>query len=250
MIRIAFIGLLATAAFAAPPPPATTAGTPGDAERLRLELLAQRPAENSSINATLKLRSSDGTRREIAVSLRTELTGPDTWRAIYEATPATPGSSETLSVIHRKDGPNEYSIATNGSPTALNGTAIYRPFAGSDFSAADLGLEFFHWPGAQIARSEMRRGRPCKVLVSLNPDPTRGGYAKVASWIDTETGGLLRAEAYDTNGRQIKEFSLRSFKKVDGRWQLREMEIISYPQDSRTRLEFDLTVESDNGGTP
>ena len=59
----------------------------------------------------------------------------------------------------------------------------------------------------------------------------------------SRAGGLLRAEAFDAKGRLVKEFNIRSFKKVDGRWQLREMEIVTLDRDSRTRLEFELTVD-------
>jgi hypothetical protein len=84
----------------------------------------------------------------------------------------------------------------------------------------------------------------------MNPKPEGAGYARVLSWIDNETGGLLRAEAYGADQKLVKEFSLRSFKKVNGQWQLREMEIISYPADSRTRLEFELNLEAGKPGAP
>jgi hypothetical protein len=35
----------------------------------------------------------------------------------------------------------------------------------------------------------------------------------------------------------------KSFKKVNGQWELQEMEILNVQKDSRTRLEFDLKKE-------
>jgi hypothetical protein len=61
---------------------------------------------------------------------------------------------------------------------------------------------------------------------------------------------MVRAEAYDAASKLVKEFALKSFKKVEGQWQLREMEMISYPRDSRTRLEFELNVNADKTGAP
>jgi negative regulator of sigma E activity len=113
------------------------------------------------------------------------------------------------------------------------------PFAGSDFWLADLGLEFFHWPEQHLKKEEMRRSRLCKVLESVN-QKSAAGYSRVVSWIDVETQGLLRAEAYDQNQRLLKEFSVGSFKKVKDRWELQDMEIRNVQTDSRTRLEFDL----------
>ena len=125
-----------------------------------------------------------------------------------------------------------------------------RPFAGSDFSPADLGLEFLHWPAQKLIKGEMRMGRWCDVLESAHPQPPPGAYARVVSWVDHETGGLIRAEAHDARGRLVKTFSLRNFKKVDGRWQLKEMEIINETADTRTRLEFDLTVDAGESAPP
>ena len=60
------------------------------------------------------------------------------------------------------------------------------------------------------------------------------------SWIDKESDGILEAEAYDINGKLLKVFEPKSFKKVDGQWELQEMEIRNVQTGSRTRLEFDL----------
>ncbi|MGD0087807.1 MAG: outer membrane lipoprotein-sorting protein [Verrucomicrobiota bacterium] len=114
------------------------------------------------------------------------------------------------------------------------------PFAGSDFWIADLGLDFFHWPEQKILKHEMRRGRACQVLESTNPDPTPAGYSRVVSWIDNETLGIVQAEAYDAKGDLLKEFYPKSFKKVNGQWELQEMEIRNDQTGSRTRLDFDL----------
>jgi len=117
---------------------------------------------------------------------------------------------------------------------------VCAPLAGSDFWFQDLALDFFHWPEQKIVTSEMRKGRACYLLESVNPRPVPGGYALVRSWVDKESGGLLLAEAYDQKKNLLKEFSVRSFKKVDSVWQLQEMEIRDVTTRSRTRIEFDL----------
>ena len=119
------------------------------------------------------------------------------------------------------------------------------PFAG-DFLASDLGLEFFHWPEQKILKKENKRSRGCMVLESTNPNlpsnntfpPIR--YSRVVSWIDEESGGIVQAEVYDFKNKLLKEFAPKSFKKVNGQWELQEMEIRNVQTGSRTRLEFDL----------
>jgi hypothetical protein len=114
------------------------------------------------------------------------------------------------------------------------------PFANSDFWLADLGLEFFHWPEQRLLKSEMRSGRSCRVLESLNPAPAPGAYARVVSWIDNETSGIVHAEAYDLKNKRLKEFDPKEFKKIKGQWQLQEMRIENNQTGSRTWIEFNL----------
>ena len=114
------------------------------------------------------------------------------------------------------------------------------PFAGSEFCLADLGLEFFHWPGQKVLKPEIHRSRGCTVLESTNPNPSAGGYSRVDSWIDNETLGIVEAYAYDANGRKLKDFYPKDFKKVGGQWQVQTLVMENLQTGARSRLEFDL----------
>ncbi len=126
--------------------------------------------------------------------------------------------------------------------SSLKENDLFTPFANSDFFAADLGLEFFHWPEQKVLpkTTNLKRGRDYTLLESTNPNPATNGYSRVLSWIDKETGGILEAEAYDAQNKLLKVFEPKSFKKVNGQWELQEMEIRNVQTGSRTRLEFDL----------
>jgi hypothetical protein len=176
----------------------------------------------------------------------------DSWRSIYQTEATASLGSERLVVIHRTGQPNVYQftqISLDGSRTnfmTLTGEEAVVSFAGSDFWLTDLGLEFLHWPEQRLIRDAkitMRWGRPCKVVESINPRPTEAGYARVVSWIDAENGSLFRAEAYDVQGRRFKIFELKSVKKVNGRWQVQDMELRNDKTDTRTRLEFQFETE-------
>ena len=114
------------------------------------------------------------------------------------------------------------------------------PFAGSDFSIADLGLEFLHWPDQRLLQKEMKRSRSCRVLESVNPHPVPGGYARIKSWVDAESHGIVQAEAYDAKGNKVKDFAPKDFSKVNGQWQLEEMQISNTQTGSSTTVKFDL----------
>ncbi len=217
---------------------------------LATELRTQKPAETFTSSGMLRSRDSNGRwRAQIPVQLEVKI-GVDSWQSVYRALDAKGALIETLVVTHYESSPNRYEHwqrpnSSNKSAVdgVLTGEAAAVPFAESDFWLSDLGLEFLHWPGQRLAGHEMRKGRACYILESVNPSQRGSAYARVRSWVDTEHRGILRAEAYDSSNKLVKEFSVGSFKKVDGKWQLKSMEIRDERTDARTRLEFDLEFE-------
>ncbi|MHB8522145.1 MAG: outer membrane lipoprotein-sorting protein, partial [Limisphaerales bacterium] len=213
------------------------------------ELRSQKPARNSRFDGLLKIRDGTGNLIQVTVQLRV-IAEDNQWQSVYEAFSAVHVVTEKMTVVHGENQPNHYLLARAanpgeplGAPAALTGEKAAVAFAGSDFWLTDLGLEFIHWPEQRVVKREMRKGRACKVLESTCPNPSDAGYARVLSWVDAETGGLLRAEAYDKQRQLLKEFTVRSLKKVNGRWELKEMEIRNDQTGSRTRLELNVTVE-------
>jgi hypothetical protein len=254
-LSLVFAALLLSAFVAT----AQTTNSLTDAEiqgrQLAQELLEEYPATNFTQTGVLKIRDSKGATTNIPLTFDTVLeTGH--WGVIYSATPGY-GTMIDLMIIHLNGQQNRYCYSKAESKweggiehyspmhltpaNALNEAQIWAPFAGSDFWIADLGLEFFHWPQQKILKHESRRTRACIVLESTNPNPTPGAYSYVDSWIDDETHGLVHAEAYDANGKLLKEFDPKTFKKVNGQWQLQDMEIRNVQTGSRTRIEFDLS---------
>lgn len=213
---------------------------------LARELCAQPPPFNTA--GTLRRRDPEGRwLPPVPVRLDVYEASPG-WRSVYQVFTLAGAITETLVVYYRPDGYTEYelTIIQPGTGTtqtrAFNGDEAALPFAQSDFWLTDLGLEFLRWPRQRVVKTEMRKGRKCRVLESVNPKPRAGNYARVLSWVDIEHRGLLRAEAFGLDGRLLKEFSIGSFKKVEGSWQLKHMEIRNEQTDSRTRLEFDLEI--------
>jgi hypothetical protein len=221
-------------------PQGAPSNAPGTTEGRALanELIAMRPPEETQIYGTLKIRNSTGKSTEVPIRYSIKLNA-NGWNDIYETQPVGELAGQQLTVRHTDGSPNEYTLAssqTNKSNSSHQTYAI--PFARSDFWITDLGLEFLHWPDQHLVKKEMRRGRACQVLESVNPTPGNGGYSRVVSWLDSETGGLVRAEAYDSQNKLLKEFSPRHFTKVKGHWEIKEIEIRNDQTDSRTHLEF------------
>ncbi len=231
---------------------------------LAQEILSIKP-ESLTNSGFLKIRDAKGKRTETLVQFRVTV-GADNWQNTYMAFAAPHPNTNPiveLTIIHTDKKPNEYRLLTsdvfakpdppgnsagfvylertNARVSVLEGNATMIPFAGSDFWVADLGLEFLHWPGQRLLRKELRRGQSCAVLESTNPHPAPGAYSRVVSWIDIDTDGIMNAEAYDSKGKVLKEFAIKSIKKVQGQPELKEMEMDNRQTGSRTWIEFDLS---------
>jgi len=219
--------------------------------QLARQLCDSQPAENFTNTGVLQIRDATGKSSEIPFKGEVIVTA-NGWCNYYEAHLPN-GLFEKLFITHSSNSTNEYSheeSAASGRDSVDDQSAVLSvetsaPFAGSDFWIGDLGLEFFHWPEQKILPNptSLCRGRAYKLLESTNPNPSASGYSRVDSWIDLETGGILQAEAYDAGGKLLKIFEPKSFKKVNGQWELQGVEIRNVQTGSRTQIDFDLKTQ-------
>ncbi|PWU13959.1 MAG: hypothetical protein C5B50_18430 [Verrucomicrobia bacterium] len=225
-----------------------------EGERLARELIAnllvQKPSEPSSNSATIRIRDADGQRRQQPVTFQIVPT-PTNYITIYEILSSAGDHPVTkLTIGHADTKPNEYLLNLPdrfgapflGEQAKLGSSQLMNPFAGSDFWIADLGLEFLHWPEQRILRKEMRKNQFCAVLQSINPNPSTG-YARVVSWIainHPEDTVIVHADAYDAQGKLLKEFDPKKIEKINGMWQLEEMEMRNMQTGSKTLIDFNL----------
>ena len=218
---------------------AVTTNDPVTAEREGRELARQlrntRPNVGFTNSGKILTVGSKKQRKAIQFISRVVVTETN-WTSFYEAIDGTNNLS-TFSVEHRLDSANIYRLGCTSLPDASQTT---QSFAGSDFWLADLGLEFFHWPVQLLTRREIKRSNACSVLESRNPSAPPGSYSRIVSWIDNDTGGILLALAYDSNGKLLKEFRPTEFEKVSGEWNVSEMEMENVQTGSRSTLVFDL----------
>lgn len=218
-------------------------------QELAAELRNAPPEEASQITGILKIR---GPSKKIDIPVRAQVVMEgDKWKTIYTTKGTSNAPAFQVFVIHATNSPNQYFFAQakdNMAPapepaSLLNTDAQNISLAGSDFSLADLGLDFLHWPEQIRLTGELRLGRDCYLLESRNSKA--GEMVRVKSWIDKESNGVLVAEGYNAKNELVKKFSLSgsSFKKVKGRWQLEKMTIYSPKKKSETVLQFDLAKD-------
>ena len=134
----------------------------------------------------------------------------------------------------------------DGAPRSL---PLYTRIQKTDISWADLTLAFLWWPDSKVVGEDKIRGRDCFVLEVPAPadetvekeataaEASTGlPYASVRIWIDREMLMLLQAEGLNAKGKPIRKLWVKSLKKIDGQWLIKDMEIQSFPPIHRTRL--------------
>ena len=208
------------------------------------ELCALAPIRDSSMTATLYIRRDRKTEVSVPIAMKL-IKGEHGWKSIYQTRSTNSAEMVALTINQSPGSMNSYELlsGTNEKPREITHNTTGIPFAGSDFWISDLGLEFFRWKDQRVTKHELRRSQACFVLESKNTNPQPGTYAKVISWIDKDTLGIVRAEAYDQQGKLMKIFLPTKVKKVDGHYQIKEVEMRNEQTGLKSRLEFDLETE-------
>ena len=105
----------------------------------------------------------------------------------------------------------------------------------TDISWMDLSLSFLWWPNAKTVGREEFKGRPCWVVDIPAPDAF-AGCSGVRLWIDPRIAILLKAEAYGAENTPMRRLEVKSFKKINNRWVIKDIELTSLPARSKTLL--------------
>lgn len=222
-----------------------------DGQRLVQQLRASKPEGQSEIRGTLII--SRDNKKRVPVVCRVSADGAN-WTSIYESKPAEGIPAERLVITHTPSGP-QYAYARAASvdaplpePKPIAANQAYIPFAQSDFWLTDLATEFIFWPEQARLKGELRLGRDCYLLESINPAAPQ--IVRIKSYIDKEAvqqgaPGILVAEGYDARNKLVKKFSIHGsgFKKVKGQWLLEKMDMQNDKTGSQTVLKFDLPKE-------
>ena len=209
-----------------------------EAQEIMQRVRTTRPPENSSVEGAFKV--FHGRRLHAVIPFRSEvLVTATNWQVTYQTLPSTNSlPQEKLIVIRDANSGLQYcSSVTTNSPKAT-------AFSGSDFLAADLGLDFLNWPKQRLLKKELRSSQSCHVIESTNPSTNSLPYSRVVTWLDIDSvrdfgaPAIVHADAYDARGKLLKEFEPKEFKKVDGQWQVEELQIENVQTGTKTKIEF------------
>ncbi|MBN1676515.1 MAG: outer membrane lipoprotein-sorting protein [Kiritimatiellae bacterium] len=211
------------------------------ARELLNDAVARLPRERTRMTGRLQSRTPGG---RTECTLNTEIVldwGADPPAASYTIRDAFGGEPERLTVKRRQDAEPSYLYEVGDPPRPAPPPELSASIKGTDLTWADLSLSFL-W--ARDARTEGRdtvKGRACYVVVvpAAGADDAGGPHGTLRIWIDRKFRMVLRAAEYDTDGHIRRRLSIKTVKKIDDRWTIKDLEVRTYPARHRTLLRVD-----------
>jgi hypothetical protein len=205
------------------------------------------PSEPLHVEGNLLVRQRRGrVVAELAFALHAEW-GAVPSRASYTLYDAFGEPLERLTVTRPADGRGNFAYARGNPLRARPAPDLYAPIRTTDIGWIDLSLSYLWWPRAVAVGVDEVKGRPCHVIdVSRDRSAPAapGAYARVRLWIDAEFLMMLRAEGFDGDGKTVRRMWVKSFKKIDERWMIKDMEVERGSGRTRTKLTVRSVTEA------
>lgn len=234
--RISAVALLLTLAswgciHAEPAVPDETGNT------LLTQVISRLPQERLTVSGQLHVRRLGGIP---VANLRFTMQldwGSSPARTVYTISNLDGTPIEQLTLTRYPGGSSETQYSTGNPLVSRDLPPLSEPIQGTDMSWTDLTLDFLWWPRCVPVGEDDIRGRKTFVVDLYPPaDSPDSIYSRVRAWIDQKEFILLRAQGYDATDTLTRELWIKSLKKIDERWMIKDLEVQQYPVEHRTKL--------------
>lgn len=225
------------------PAAATPPADAPPASQLLAEVVARLPREPLQVNGEMIVRRWRGV---VERSFKFDMSlqwGAEPAVAVYTIRNAFGSSLEQMTVRRAAGELPRFEYAAGDPPAAAPLPGLYDAVQQTDVSWTDLALSFLWWQGGSVIATNEVRGRRCFVVEVPAPaaakaagDGTATPYHSVRLWIDAEIRMLLQAEGLDANDHAIRRLWVKSFKKVNGAWMIKDLEVQQVDTGHRTKL--------------
>lgn len=194
-------------------------------------LLARLPTKPITLMGELVTEPEKGDKTRLTISIR--LNYPR--EAVYTIGDAFGKAVEQLTVI-RENGKTSYTYMAGDPITVVPAPALDKRIQNTALSWMDLTLGFLWWDGGRIIGQAKNRGQPCYILDRHAPANAMIPYASARLWVDTRVSMLLQAEGYDKLGDLRRRLFVKSFKKMNHEWMIKDLEVEDHLTHSVTNL--------------
>jgi hypothetical protein len=219
---VAALGAAAQTNFApvaAVAPTAAVAELPS-VDALMSNLLARLPSKPIRLSGDLLTTPEEGNKSRLTISI--QLRYPR--EATYTIGDAFGKPLEQLTVLRDKERVS-FLYLTGDPMRGAPAPSLDQTIQNTGLSWMDLTLGFLWWNGGQIIGEEENRGQPCYVLDRHAPIGGMAPYASTRIWVDKRVSMLLQAHGYDKLANLTRRMSVKSFKKINHDWMIKDLEV-------------------------
>ncbi len=222
---VSVVAALGAAAQTNPVPAVAAAPTAAVAElpsvnALMSNLMARLPSKPIRLSGDLLTTPEVGEKSRLTISI--QLRYPR--EATYTIGDAFGKPLEQLTVL-RDNGRVSFLYLTGDPMRGAPAPSLDQIIQNTGLSWMDLTLGFLWWNGGQIIGQEENRGQPCYVLDRHAPIGGMTPYASVRIWVDKRVSMLLQAHGYDKLANLTRRMSVKSFKKINHDWMIKDLEV-------------------------
>ena len=114
-----------------------------------------------------------------------------------------------------------------GSNKEVPASAYSTGVRNTDLTYDDISMRYLFWPKKVKVGEESIKTRKCFVVDLYNP-ARLGEYYLVRIFVDKQSGGLMRMQGYDWEGKLVKSCAVTAGMKVNGATMLKSMDVIRY----------------------
>ncbi len=204
-----------------------------DAAAIMKRVLVNRPAFSLWLEAELTVQRRTADSYDLNIFLNGD---PDRLRTVYRVTGPEEAAGTTVLMI--EDGDTWVCDKGKTEPRKLAPAERAAPFLGGDFGYEDLELAFLRWPNHKFIREIRRLGFDCWVIEGTPAPDAPSQYRRVLMWVDKQYMAVVIAEAYDAKNKLLKNFEVKSVRKLDdkGHYIVGQIALENVQKKSRTVL--------------
>jgi hypothetical protein len=200
-------------------------------DELMANLLARLPTKPITLNGELVTTADNTPKSRLNIIIQLRYPQEATY-TIYD----TFGKSLQQLTVKRNNGLTTYRYLAGDPLVSAAVPSLETRIQDTALCWMDLTLGFLWWNGGKIIGRVEARGQPCYLLDRRAPQEEMAPYARVQIWIDTRISMLIQADGYDKLENLSRRLSIKSFKKINHEWMIKDLEVEDLPTQSTTLL--------------
>lgn len=206
------------------------------ADELLQRVIRSMPTSTMQIQATIKAKQANGRLDRTIYAEVLMSTKAGLYSSMYTLSDALGGDLEQLQISREPERLPVYRYRKGDPLVDAPVPNLFERVQGTDLTWIDVSLAYLWWPDGETVGTERVRGRFCYIIELPPPQPARDTMSKIHIWVDPKINMLLKAEAYNYEDEPIRRMTIESFKKVDGIWFIKDIDIYSFPTRHKTSL--------------